>query len=344
MSAPQVLLDSEIVARRQADLESARLALREYFIGIDEIIDELCEAVRIWYVAPELLSRPVVVNLWGMTGVGKTDLVRRLVSALDVSDRFVEIELTNADQTTWHTSVASRLTESGALEGQPTLLLFDEIQRFNTIDHEGKPVPGTKFSDFWELLSDGRLARREPADLQYILASLSYSATEAKRRRDAGESTGPDEIGIWEAQTLKRTLRIDHELEDLARLSPSEALQLARAARTTKKVFEPLDCSRCLVIISGNLDEAFTMAGEGAEADVDADLFATYTQKVTVVDVKSALTRRFNRNRWLVSATLTWSIEACGGGTLRRSSLGRSSASVAPRWPILVSRSRLTHQ
>jgi hypothetical protein len=58
-------------------------------------------------------------------------------------------------------------------------------------------------------------------------------------------------------------------------------------------VFEPLDCSRCLVIISGDLDEAFTMAGEGAEADVDADLFATYTEKFTVVDVKSALTRRF---------------------------------------------------
>ncbi|MFN8029777.1 MAG: hypothetical protein U0Q10_14425 [Dermatophilaceae bacterium] len=41
----------------------------------------------IWFVAPELLSRPVIVNLWDMTGVGKTDLVRRLVRALDLADR-----------------------------------------------------------------------------------------------------------------------------------------------------------------------------------------------------------------------------------------------------------------
>ncbi|MFN8029778.1 MAG: hypothetical protein U0Q10_05475 [Dermatophilaceae bacterium] len=44
--------------------------------------------------------------------------------------------MTNADSTTWHTSVVSRLSESGALEGKPTLMLVDEIQRFNTLDHE----------------------------------------------------------------------------------------------------------------------------------------------------------------------------------------------------------------
>ncbi|MGL5810987.1 MAG: hypothetical protein ACRCYQ_13690 [Nocardioides sp.] len=290
---PKVRLDPELVASRQAQLESARVGLQRHFIGIDSIIDELVEAVRIWYVAPELLARPVIVNLWGMTGVGKTDLVRRMVQALDIGDRFVEIELTNNDQTTMHTSVASRLAQSGALEGRPTLLLFDEIQRFNTLDHEGKPVTGTKFSDFWELLSDGRIVLRESPDLPWLLASLSYSADEAARTRAKDPSVEPDTIGIWEAQNLKRTARLDDEIEHLAQLSYAQALHLARRARQSKQVFEPLDCTKCLVIISGNLDEAFTMATEGAEADVDADLFATYTDKVTVVDVKSALTRRF---------------------------------------------------
>ena len=37
--------------------------LKVHFVGIDKIIDGFCDAVMIWFVAPELLSRPVIVNL-----------------------------------------------------------------------------------------------------------------------------------------------------------------------------------------------------------------------------------------------------------------------------------------
>jgi hypothetical protein len=295
MTTPIAPLDREEVASRRATLDQARAALKDYFVGIDPIIDELCDAVLVWYVAPQLLSRPVIVNLWGMTGVGKTDLVRRLVRHLDVSDRFSEIELTNADSTTWHTSVASRLGDVGALQGQPALLLFDEIQRFNTLDHEGKPVVNTKFSDFWELLSDGRLARREPPEVEYTRSMLQRSAREIARKKEAGETLGADEdrIGYWEAQTLRKSLSLATSLEALEVMSYAEAVELVDSARSSKRIYEPLDCSKCLVIISGNLDEAFYMAGQGAEADVDADLFAAHTEKITVVDIKNALARRF---------------------------------------------------
>jgi hypothetical protein len=58
-------------------------------------------------------------------------------------------------------------------------------------------------------------------------------------------------------------------------------------------MYEPVDCSRSLVIISGNLDEAFQIAGQGSEADVEADVFAEHTAKITVVDIKDALLKRF---------------------------------------------------
>lgn len=201
--------------------------------------------------------------------------------------------MTNADSTTWHTSVVSRLSESGALEGKPTFMLVDEIHRFNTLDHEGNPVPNTKFSDIWELLSDGRLARRENPDLQFLIATLSYTVAEQARRRAAGEEIPDPTIGIWEARQLKCQLRLIDELEVLARMTPEQALKRARHEQVVKSVYEPIDCSRSLILISGNLDEAFTMATAGAEADVDADVFAAYADKVTVVDVKAALTRRF---------------------------------------------------
>jgi Peptidase family M41/C-terminal, D2-small domain, of ClpB protein len=289
------ILDRHIVEQRRSSLDRARAALKAYFVGIDPIIDELCDAVLVWYVAPQLLSRPVIVNLWGMTGVGKTDLVRRVVAELDIADRFVEIELTNADSTTWHTSVAARLGESGALQGEPTLMLFDEIQRFNTLDHEGKPVTNTKFSDFWELLSDGRLARRESPELEYLSSSLKRSVRDIERKRAAGEELGVDgdRIDYWEANNLKRTLSLNTPLEQLEAMTYAEGLALVQSARATKRIYEPMDCSRCLVIVSGNLDEAFQMAGQGSEADVDADVFAAHTAKITVVDIKNALMRRF---------------------------------------------------
>ncbi len=289
------LLDSDLVEERRTRLETARVALKSHFVGIDPIVDELCDAVLVWYVAPQLLSRPVIVNLWGMTGVGKTDLVRRLVTYLDIIDHFVEIELTNADSTTWHTSVASRLAESGALQGQPTLLLFDEIQRFNTLDHEGNPVVNTKFSDFWELLSDGRLARREPPELEYLGSMLKRAARDVARKKAEQQKIEPDEdrVGYWEATNIKKVLALDTSIEQIEAMTYAEAVGVVESARESKRIYEPLDLSRCLVVISGNLDEAFRMAGQGSEADIDADVFAEHTGKITVVDIKNALMRRF---------------------------------------------------
>ena len=281
------------VTRRMDLLERARRELKDHFVGIDGVIDRLCDAITVWFAMPQVLTRPVIVNLWGMTGVGKTDLIRRLVSVLDIQERFVAIELSNGDTTTWHSSVASRLSDSGALQGEPTLLLFDEIQRFNTIDSDGKPLVDTKFSDFWELLSDGRLTRREGEDINYLLASMVQSAKDLERRRAKGEDVGVDAIGIWQAQQLKKTFGVEGDLSELSELPLERALEHMAAARRSKRIYEPIDCSKCLIIISGNLDEAFTMAAETAEADIDPDIFHAFTSKITMVDVKQALIRRF---------------------------------------------------
>jgi Cdc6-like AAA superfamily ATPase len=286
-------IDKAKVRERQGRLDAARAELKRFFVGIDGVIDELCDAIAVWFTMPEVLSRPAIVNLWGMTGVGKTDLVRRLVRLLEIQERFVEIELTNGDSTTWHTSVASRIAESGALEGEPALLLFDEIQRFNTIDTEGKPLTNTKFSDFWELLSDGRLARRQENDFEYLFADMFSSVRTRQRQREKGEEVSDDHIGIWEARSMKKAFGLRDGLEDLSDLTYEEAMRRMNAARADKKIYEPIDCSKCLVIISGNLDEAFSMARETAETDVDADIFHAFTNKITMVDIKNALIRRF---------------------------------------------------
>ena len=154
------MLDKAIILERSKKLDLIAADLKAHFIGIDEVIDDLISYVRVWYVAPEVLRRPMIVNLWGMTGVGKTDLVRRLVSGLQMTKRFVEIELSNIDNSSWSTNVSQVFENFGFHDGKPAIVLFDEIQRFNTTHPDGSPIEQTKFMDFWELLSDGRLSRR----------------------------------------------------------------------------------------------------------------------------------------------------------------------------------------
>src|SRR5574343_40197 len=127
-----VQIDLSLIEQKNKMLEQARIALKSQFIGIDNIIDDLLNYIQIWYLMPEVLNRPIIINLWGMTGVGKTDLVRQLVKHLHFQDRFAEVELSNLDSSSWSSSVGQLLSAFGVADEKPSIVLFDEIQRFNT--------------------------------------------------------------------------------------------------------------------------------------------------------------------------------------------------------------------
>jgi Cdc6-like AAA superfamily ATPase len=64
------------VLQSKVELAAVKSALKEEFIGLDPVIDEIVTLVSPWYVFPEYQTRPVIINLWGMTGTGKTALLR----------------------------------------------------------------------------------------------------------------------------------------------------------------------------------------------------------------------------------------------------------------------------
>jgi hypothetical protein len=291
----RINIDLQEIENRKATLERARIELKQYFVGIDEVIDDLLNYIQIWYLMPDILRRPIIVNLWGMTGVGKTDLVRRLVKLLDFQDRFAEIEINNVDETSGYSSVSSVLSSNNIDDGKPAIVLFDEIQRFNTINPDGTPIQTNKFSDFWELLSDGKLSKRSKSDLDYYIQDYLFQQKDIKRRKDRGEEGLEDNpsIGFYEAQNIKSILNLDIDVNEITNLSQREVIELFQQTKKKKKIYEPINCAKTLIIISGNLDEAFAMSTQTAEADVDADIFHSFTTKISIVDIKHALSRKF---------------------------------------------------
>jgi hypothetical protein len=287
-------IDKKEIATKKQLLEDCKKYLKSEFIGIDGIIDELINYLQIWYLIPEILTRPIVVNLWGMTGVGKTDLIRKMVKFIDFQDRFSEIELSNIDQSNWKSSVTQIFQDNNIHDEKPAIVLFDEIQRFNTLDQDGNPLPQTKFVDFWELLSDGRLSKKERYDTDYFMFNYFNKKKENEKKKLKGEPIIEEtSLNMWDANALKKGLNLDLNIDQITDLTEEEMVDLIVQSKKKKKIYEPVNHSKTLIIISGNLDEAFQMANQTSEADVDADIFHAFTKKITFVDIKNALSRKF---------------------------------------------------
>ncbi len=315
---PKIIIDLAAINAKQLDLQRIKEELKTEFVGIDYIIDELIDCVRIWYLMPEVLTRPIIVSLWGMTGVGKTDLVRKMVSKLNYQDRFAEVELSNSDALGyWQSSVSGILASQNLNDGKPSIVLFDEIQRFSTLDPDGNALPNVRFQDFWELLSDGKLAKRDvKEDIDQYLNSFGYNQFTRKKQAtqqaaqnaqnaqnppnlsentEGGTPQQPEEVtvGIWQAERLKKLFGLDESIVTLADMTEDEVFLKMQEQKQKKKIYEAIDHAKTLIIISGNLDDAFQMSGDVSETDVDADIFYAYTAKISLVDIKNALTRKF---------------------------------------------------
>src|SRR3989339_558772 len=76
---------NEIINRKKK-LQEVQQLLKQEFVGIDKVIDELIYLFESWYLFSEYQLKPLIINLWGMTGIGKTSLIKRVVELLDLDD------------------------------------------------------------------------------------------------------------------------------------------------------------------------------------------------------------------------------------------------------------------
>lgn len=150
-----VNISKKEISQKLANLEKAKGILKQEFIGIDQVIDELIESIRTWYVLPEIQERPLIVNLWGMTGTGKTSLVRRFTELVSLNNSFYPIDMGNSSDMGMFYNTLDEICEHN--NERNFILLLDEFQHARTIDGKGEEKLSGRMGNIWKMLDTGKL-------------------------------------------------------------------------------------------------------------------------------------------------------------------------------------------
>ena len=293
------------LAERSAHLQTVAAQLKQELVGIDAVIDRVIESVRAWYVLPQIVTRPVIVCLWGLTGTGKTQLVRRLAQLLGFYDRFVEVQMdgfSHGADALGPATISGMLAQSGMPEGAPGILALDEFQRYRTVDDDNDDVKVERYQDVWALLSDGRLAPPLSliGEIESAIATAIYNADQGSdddddAKKDSAKPARKPRFHLrtWQAEELRRNLKLSEPLTQVMAWTPEQMLERLCAFRESRECWET-DYSRLLIFVCGNLDKMYEdMATRVEDCDTDADVFHALTVRLSVIDVKKALGRRF---------------------------------------------------
>lgn len=314
---------------QRARLCRAKELLKSEFVGLDAIIDTLVEGVTAWACMPDAQQRPTIISLWGLTGVGKSSLVRRLAHHMEWSNR---LNAFDCGELKISSGLSRRLIQLAEIEGsEPPIILLDEFQRGFTVER-GKEV----FSDgfLWDWLDTGMV---EEVIEAHQVARAFQEIRKLRQCLDLGVEVENGrvckEVALYESvmddrdfdfttelligeMTRKRgnrqpffiRFRFLEMLSDLAprkwptafsvyqelikKQTAAEMVDLFEAELRALMVPIRHDLRRSLVIVAGNLDDAFQMAGD-LDADSDADVMKAQSAQIGLSEIKRALQERY---------------------------------------------------
>lgn len=315
------------IIRKQKILDNAKTILKKEFIGIDQVIDEVVDALSSWYLFPNLQEKPVVINLWGLTGVGKSSLVYRIAQLIEFDSKHFHFDLGENDTRDW--VIKRQLEEIYENEnGYPVLLALDEFQHARTLDEAGMEIDKSASRIIWQLLDSGKfqISRyscylEELHDLILKLQFLLKNGVRVSRGKvvskqeyfleHMGLKKEHEESQVNADDVLFVPSSFYHSIYSLAkeRFAASFEVQIKLTQlsgyETIKFLFDifsignspkSVDCSKSLIFVLGNLDEAYTMSYD-FNPDMDADSFHEQSLKINVPIIKNALKKRFRNEQ-----------------------------------------------
>lgn len=170
-------MDLNEIKKKEAALENARRVLKSEFFGIDRIIDGIIDGMTPWYMFPHAVRKPVVINLWGMTGCGKTSLVIRLFDLLDINQSVTYYNLAKISEDN-SDDMEGSIDENSSNKGPNPIFVFDEFQYAATITKDGKEDnSNTAMKTIWEMIDTGKLYAKLSRYTITKLGNIMISAT-----------------------------------------------------------------------------------------------------------------------------------------------------------------------
>ncbi|NPV13303.1 MAG: hypothetical protein HPY57_16200 [Ignavibacteria bacterium] len=151
--------EKKSILKKYSKINQVKETLKSEFIGLDNIIDEICTLVEPWYLFPGAQIRPTVINLWGMTGTGKTSLVLRLFELLELNsvlkfDIGEWVEKSDFELTTKISSQVRKVQKDKLIP----IFVFDEFQLGRTLDDSGSDIDRPGLRIIWDLLDSGKFS------------------------------------------------------------------------------------------------------------------------------------------------------------------------------------------
>lgn len=322
----------ELLAKQEV-LNSSRAQLKTEFIGIDRVIDEVIDSIGSWYMFPDLQEKPVVVNLWGLTGVGKSSLVTRLAEVLNFKDKFYHFDL--GENGSKYNTVKDKIEEIYEnANGTPAILALDEFQHARTINADFREMSTTS-RVIWQILDSGKFQSKScgfnPDRFYEMIVNLRHmlkrgvivsngKVTDNKEYylknighydiEDFVAPDGSDGVHLYSKvpkdvsfiptyyhdmiyRLAKDKFQNMYEVSEfLLSMNGHDTVEFLTGIYEQSKHPKIVDCTKSIIFILGNLDEAYTMS-HNFNPDMDADEFHAQSLTITVPTIKNALQRRF---------------------------------------------------
>jgi DNA polymerase IIIc chi subunit len=160
-------VNQELISTKRKSLSKAVIQLKKEFVGLDSIIDELSDTILPWWLFPENQLRPLIINLWGMTGSGKTALIKRLSELLSYHKQLLRFDM--GEFGTASSFLKYTLTRQLIqFSEQSPIIVLDEFQFAKTKDEQGKEVNNTSLRIIWDLLDSGQLTYEPDGNGYYL--------------------------------------------------------------------------------------------------------------------------------------------------------------------------------
>lgn len=319
------ILDKKETLRKTAE------TLKKEFIGLNDIIDEIIGLISPWYLFPGIQLRPSVINLWGMTGSGKTALLNRMVELIDFKSHYVQFDMGEfeSDSASWIKNILTDDLEY--LNKQPCIICFDEFQFARSLDKDGVELGKDKLRVIWDIIDSGKI-NFVPSYMAYYQMRADLCIQLLMKYKDKGgelkDGIAEDKDGFIEIlgdyyfsnykdKSTKNEVNYfisddfinglfflnnkdeitEKDIRDMVILCNVDSLMnLIRQFSKSCAAVRQLDLSNSIIFIVGNLDEAYYMSST-LNPDISADELYQATLKINISNIKAALKKRFRNEQ-----------------------------------------------